>query len=196
MVCRLRLRYQWPTMLETGLAWAGTLEIRQDGERPVMTAKFPLDVVATVNNKGRRRKKVFRQGSMSWQVKAFQKLQQELADVIASEMDAIAKQGRVVVLEDALEKRNTHLLIGHDYNRAIADMKTGTLEVRETSTHMELEAGLPMPDQQPSWVRDAVLAVKGGQLRGVSPGFQVTEKGSERADTGRRDGNCHDARNP
>ena len=32
----------------------------------------------------------------------------------------------------------------------------------------------------PSWVRDAVLAVRGGQLRGVSPGFQVTSKGAER----------------
>ena len=167
-------------MLETSLAWAGTLEIRQDGERPILTAKFPLNVVATVNNKGRRRKEVFRTGSMGWQVKAFQQLQQELADVVASEMAAIAKEARVMALEDALEKRNTHLLIGHDYNRAIADMKTGTLAVRETSTHMELEAGLPMPDQQASWVKDAALAVKGGQLRGVSPGFQVTERGSER----------------
>ena len=29
----------------------------------------------------------------------------------------------------------------------------------------------------PSWVRDAVLAIRGGQLRGVSPGFQVTIQG-------------------
>ena len=32
----------------------------------------------------------------------------------------------------------------------------------------------------PSWVRDAVLAVEAGQLRGISPGFQVPAKGSER----------------
>ena len=45
---------------------------------------------------------------------------------------------------------------------------------------MRFEAALPDDVDQPSWVRDAVLAVRGGQLRGVSPGFQVTSKGAER----------------
>ena len=45
---------------------------------------------------------------------------------------------------------------------------------------MELEATLPPDERMPSWVRDAVLAVEGKQLRGISPGFQVPAKGAER----------------
>ena len=58
-------------------------------------------------------------------------------------------------------------------------MRTGTLTVKHTAA-VELEAELPDPDRMPSWVRDAVLAVEGGQLRGISPGFQVPAKGGER----------------
>ena len=83
-------------------------------------------------------------------------------------------------MEDAIEKRNTHLLIGHDYNRTIADTRTGNLALVFADDAVRFEAALPDEIDMPSWVRDAVLAVRGGQLRGVSPGFQVTSKGAER----------------
>ena len=83
-------------------------------------------------------------------------------------------------LEDELEKRNTFLLSGHSYDRAIADMSSGTLKIRHTAAAVEIEAALPDPDKMPSWIRDALLAVEGGQLRGISPGFQVPAKGGER----------------
>ena len=166
-------------MVEYGV-WPGELEIRQEGERPVLTGRFPYDVTATVAKAGRTRKERFRSFSMSWQVKEFRKLQQELSDMIGEEMDALRKEQLVAQLEDTLEKRNTHMLVGHDYNRAIADMKTGTLAVNHTAKAVELEATLPPAAEQPSWVRDAVLAVRGGQLRGISPGFRVTARGAER----------------
>ena len=72
------------------------------------------------------------------------------------------------------------MLVGHSYGRAIADMSSGTLTVKHTAAAVEIEALLPDPDRMPSWVRDAVLAVEGGQLRGISPGFQVPAKGGER----------------
>ena len=52
--------------------------------------------------------------------------------------------------------------------------------MKHTRAAVEIEATLPATADQPSWVRDAVLAVKGGQLRGISPGFQVTGKGAQR----------------
>ena len=126
-----------------------------------MTGKFPLNTTATVNSKGRVRKERFASGSMSWQVREFMKVQQELSNIIGQAMDDLRKERLVAQLEDTLEKRNTHLLVGHDFNRAIADMKTGTLAVRETPDFMELEAKLPPVEElQPSWVRDAVLAVR------------------------------------
>ena len=160
--------------------WPGQLEIRADGDRPVITGRFPLGVTATISNRGRVRKERFASGSMGWQVREFEKLQRELTNVVSESLDDLAKARRVAELEDALEKRNTHFLVGHDFNRAIADTRSGTLSVRETAEAMELEAVLPMEGQQPTWVRDAVLAVRGGQLRAVSPGFQVTTRGAER----------------
>ena len=165
--------------LEFGI-WPGQLEIRRAGAGSFMRASFPLNVTATRSNVGRVRKERFASGSQSWQVREFEKLQVQMAQVVASSMDKMRKRKRVEELEDQLEKRNTHLLIGHDFNKAIADMKSGTLKVNHTPSVVEIEAVLPEEALQPSWVKDAVLAVQGGQLRGISPGFKVTNKGAER----------------
>ena len=160
--------------------FGGQLEIRQEGDVPVLTAVFPLNRTATISNVGRVRKERFASGSMSWQTKEFAKLQDEMAKVLSRGVDDFMAQRRVAELEDALEKRNTHLLVGHDFNRAIADTKSGTLAVQHTDEAVFLRAELPPEDQQPSWVKDAVLAVRGKQLRGVSPGYNVTPQGRQR----------------
>lgn len=160
--------------------WPAILEVRQEGEASILTGRFPLNTVATRSNTGRVRKEVFRSGSMSWQVREFEKLQTEMAQVIGQEIEAAQKARLIEALEDGLEKRNTHFLVGHSYDKAIADMKTGNLAVNFTDDYVDLAATLPPAAEQPSWVRDAVLAVRGGQLRGISPGFQVTRKGAER----------------
>ena len=158
----------------------GSLEIRAKGEGRVLSGKFPYNRTATVRSSGRARKERFASNSMSWQVREFQKLQGELADVLKSSVDQARKELLVEQLEDALERRNTFLLVGHDYNRTVGDMRSGTLKVTHTAQAVELEAELPADGDMPSWVRDAVLAVKAGQLRGISPGFQVGAKGGER----------------
>ena len=158
----------------------GNLEIRQDGEKPMLTAKFPLNTTATISATGRVRKERFNSGSMSWQLREFAKLQAQMGRVINSAIADAQKRAMVAKLEDALEKRNTFLLAGHSYATPIADMKSGTLRVRETPDYMELEADLPPESMQTSWIRDTVLGVQGGQVRGVSPSFNVTSKGAER----------------
>lgn len=159
----------------------GKLEIRAEpGENPVLTATFPLNRTATVSSAGRVRKERFASGSMSWQTREFAKLQAEMSTVLSRGVDNFMTQRRVAEIEDALEKRNTHLLVGHDFNRAIADMKSGNLVVQHTDEAVFLRAELPPEELQPSWVKDAVLAVRGQQLRGVSPGYNVTPQGRQR----------------
>ena len=67
---------------------------------------------------------------MSWQEREFKKVQAELARVIESEIAAAQKAALIEELEDALERRNTHLLIGHSYDKAIADSRSGNLGPR------------------------------------------------------------------
>ena len=166
------------------LDYDGALEIRVSGAARILSGSFPLGRLATVASTGRRRKERFARGgggrSVSWQSREFEKLQKELSETISSTLNEAAKTLRVEALEDAIEKRNTHLLVGHDFNRAIADTRTGNLSLVFADDSVRFEAALPDEIDMPSWVRDAVLAVRGGQLRGVSPGFQVTSKGAER----------------
>ena len=158
----------------------GNLIIRQEGGANVLTAVFPLNRTATVAKAGPVRKERFASGSMSWQTREFAKLQTELSNVLSRGVDDLFTQRRVAELDEQMERRNTHFLVGHDFNRPIADMRSGTLTVQHTDEAVFLRADLPPEDQQPSWVKDAVLAVRGKQLRGISPGYDVTPQGRQR----------------
>ena len=154
----------------------GAFEVRARGSGRVLSGRFPYNRTATVRSSGRARKERFKSGSLRWQVEEFQKVQAELGAMVKDTAATVRRE----LLEDELERRNTFMLVGHSYDRAIADMRSGTLTVKHTAAAVEIEAVLPDGDKMPSWVRDAVLAVEGGQLRGISPGFQVPAKGGER----------------
>ena len=164
-------------MADDPIVFDGAFEIRARGGGRVLSGKFPYNKTATVKSSGRARKEKFKSGSMSWQVREFEKLHGELAEVMKSSLDEARKQILIEQLEDQIEKRNTFLLIGHSYDRTVADMRSGTLTVNHKRDLVELEAELPDDDQMPSWIKDAVLAIKGKQLRGISPGFQVARGG-------------------
>ena len=168
------------TNMEHGSFYTGELEIRARDDVRTLVGRFPYNTTATVRAVGRQRKERFKPMSLSWQVREFQKLQARIPEVIESALDKARKQILLEQLEDELERRNTFLLVGHDYNRTVADMKSGTLTIEHTAAAVELEATLPPDERMPSWVRDAVLAIEGKQLRGISPGFVVSNKGSER----------------
>ena len=166
--------------------WPGQLEIRAKGGREYLSGYFPLNTTATVRAHGRTRKERFASGSMSWQVEAFQGLQDELADLVNKTVEKYRRKviaDKIAEIEAALESRNTHLLVGHSYDKAIADMKTGTLKVEHTRDAVKLEAALPVEGRRPSWVQDAVYGVEGGQLRGISPGFPGRGEGPRETDT-------------
>ena len=161
------------------IVFDGALEIRRVGGSRFLSGSFPLGRLATMRSSGRVRKERFKSGnggaSMSWQYREFQKVQAKLADDIGAIADEVKAE-----LEDEILKRNTHLLVGHSYDRAIADTLTGNLALEYTDDSVKFIATLADDADSPSWVRDAVLAVDGGQLRGISPGFQVPSKGAER----------------
>ena len=153
----------------------GAFEIRARGSGRVLSGRFPYNRTATVRSSGRTRKERFSSGSLSWQTREFQRVQNELSSLVRDTAAEVRE-----ALEDEMERRNTFLLVGHSYDRTIADMRGGGLKVKHTAAAVEIEAALPDPDKMPSWVRDSVLAVEGGQLRGISPGFQVPARGGEK----------------
>ena len=73
-----------------------------------MSGKFPYGATAT-RNKGEEgcKKERFRKGSAGWQVREFEKLQGEIADMVKSTIDETRKKLLIEQLEDALERRNT-----------------------------------------------------------------------------------------
>ena len=124
----------------------------------MLSGRFPYNRTATVRAGGRVRKERFAPGALAWQVREFEKLQKEAAELVGATVDKARRE----IVEDALERRNTFFLVGHSYDRTIADMRSGTLTVKHTKAAVELEAELPDLDKMPSWIRDAVLGIEGG----------------------------------
>ncbi len=69
--------------------------------------------------------------------------------------------------------RDINLLAGHSFDRPLASKLGGTLKVEDTPKALTFRATLPAENDQPSWMRDAVLSIRGGLVGGISPGFSV-----------------------
>ena len=70
-------------------------------------------------------------------------------------------------------KRKIDLLVGHDFGQPIANRQTGSLAIASDARAVTFEATLPSDGDMPSWVDDAVRAVRAGLMVGLSPGFRV-----------------------
>ena len=70
-------------------------------------------------------------------------------------------------------KREINLLAGHRFDNPLASKLGKTLDLDESDDAIEFAATLPPEREQPTWMRDAVLAVNGGLIGGISPGFRV-----------------------
>ena len=69
--------------------------------------------------------------------------------------------------------REIDLLAGHSFDRPLASKRGGSLLLDDSDEALEFSAELPPEREQPSWMVDTVKAVRGGLVRGVSPGFRV-----------------------
>ena len=152
----------------------GELEIRARGDRRSLRGRFPYSSgpgrrMATIRDRGRVRKERIEGDAFGWQIRRFAELQQEISDAIEGAVD----QARIEILRQELERRNVHVLAGHDYNRPLGDLRSGTARITSDRGAVAFEVDLPPEADQPSWVRDTVAMVRSGLAGGVSPGFRV-----------------------
>ena len=158
--------------MEMRAYWPAELEIRQAGRR--LGGRFRYSEgrgsrMATVRDRGRTRKERIEGDAFGWQMREFQKLQQEYAAVADKALDKALAE----LLRQELQRRNVHVLAGHSFDRPLGDMRSGTAVVTSTREAVEFEVDLPPEDQMPSYMRDTVLQVRNGLIGGVSPGFKV-----------------------
>lgn len=71
------------------------------------------------------------------------------------------------------ETREINLLSGHSFSNPLASKLRKSLVLRDTDEALEFVATLPPENEQPTFMRDAVLSLAAGLLLGISPGFQV-----------------------
>lgn len=128
-------------MLETRGVYAVDLEVRQEGERPTITGRFPYGSKATVSNSGRRRKEEFSPGAFEY------------------------------VLRPDQQHREINFLMGHDLSQPLASRSTGTMVLTDSPEALTFRASLPAASAQTTWQRDFLLAHQQGMVRGISPGF-------------------------
>ena len=133
--------------LETRHAIDGELEIRQDGRK--LFGRFPYETLATTSDRLRTRKETFSAGAFRFSVE-----------------EARAKRARIDLLE------------GHSFNRPLANTLDDSVEFSEIRNErggldLVFEATLPVEAEQPAYMRDAVLKIRNGLARGISPGFRV-----------------------
>ena len=74
-------------------------------------------------------------------------------------------------VEDPTSEIN--LLVGHDFDKPLASKQARTFDLVDEDSGLSFRAVLPPLDEQPSWMRDQILAIRSGLTRGASPGFKV-----------------------
>ena len=66
-----------------------------------------------------------------------------------------------------------NLLSGHSFAAPLASRGARSLTLRDSAEALTFEARLPPEDAWPSWMLDAVLAIRSGLFAGISPGFRL-----------------------
>ncbi len=68
---------------------------------------------------------------------------------------------------------NIHLLVGHRFDKPLADRASGTLRIRDSDEGVNFEADLSPGIQETQHGRDALTLLDAGLATGVSPGFRL-----------------------
>ena len=67
------------------------------------------------------------------------------------------------------------LLVGHDFDKPIANRQTGSLVLKDSADAVTFDALLPA--DPPTWVVDAEKSINAGLMTALSPGFRVPPRG-------------------
>jgi HK97 family phage prohead protease len=73
-------------------------------------------------------------------------------------------------------KKDIHLLAGHSYDKPLASVRSGTLEIADSDEAVTFTATISEEMQEVSYVRDVLTAVSAGLAIGISPGFRLPPK--------------------
>ena len=136
--------------LETRHEAGGSLEIREGGR--ILTGRFPYGGMAIISDRLTIRKELFAQNAFDF------------------------------ALEQA-EKKLTRidLLDGHSFDRPLGNSLDGSAQFKHSldedgNLGVVFTAELPLPEAQPTYMKDLLLKVNSGLANGVSPGFRVPPK--------------------
>ena len=143
----------------------GVLELRQGPTFRVLSGTFPYNKTATVMNRGRVRKERFGENAFGWQIQEFARVNEAI--------QSVANEARRELLEEELSRRNVHILVGHDFNRPLGDMKSGSARVTSDAEAFRFEVDLPDENDMPTYMLDAIKMVRTGRAGGLSPGFRI-----------------------
>lgn len=72
-----------------------------------------------------------------------------------------------------LDSDEVHLLLSHSYSQPLARTRDQSLILTDDPVALSFTATLPPEEDQPTWIRDTVLAIKNGLIDGISPGFLI-----------------------
>ena len=159
--------------LETRAAFPAELEIRQRGGARILSGRFPYNRVGTIADRGRVRKERFGPRAFGWQLRAFNQLQEELQQIIQEEIATAQSRALREAIQEQLERRNTHVLVGHDFNRPLGDRLRGTARFTDSDDALSFEVDLPDPADTPAYFEEALAMIRSNRTGGLSPGFRV-----------------------
>ena len=155
----------------------GDLRIRAGpGGFRVLIGTFPYGKTAPVKAAGKVRKEKIGPNAFGWQIQKFKELNEELTETLSTTFDEFAAYGKdanIERIQEQLERRNIHILRGHNYDHPLGDMKKGTARVTSNADEVRFEVDLPDEIDMSTYMRDTVLDVQTGRAGGVSPGFRV-----------------------
>lgn len=73
-------------------------------------------------------------------------------------------------------KKDIHLLAGHSYDKPLASVRSGTLDIQDSDEAVTFTATITEEMQEVSYVKDVLAAVAAGLAIGISPGFRLPPK--------------------
>lgn len=91
-------------------------------------------------------------------------------------------------------KKDIHLLVGHDYGKPLASVRSGTMELTDAADAVTFEAKILPEIAETGYGREALAMLEAGLATGISPGFRLPPKRAVR-DAERVEDEGHDPEN-
>lgn len=142
-------------MPDLDMLWAaqsGGLEIRKSGGGVRINGRFPYGKPAVLTDGGRTgrpRKEIIAPRAFGYRV------------------ETPSEHGG---------KKEIHFLAGHSFDRPLASVRAGTLELTDSDEALTFEATIGAEMTEVSYVRDFLGGMAAGLVMGLSPGFRIPPK--------------------